>query len=76
MNVELTARKWVAASQIIANSALENMAKEAGITVEQVRLLISNQHEAAVRRFRQLITLGVNEAFRLHDAGQICMLAH
>jgi hypothetical protein len=75
MNVELTARKWAAASQIIASSALEHMAKEAGLTIAQVRLLIDNRHEAAMRRFKQLITLGVDEACRLHDAGQICLIA-
>ncbi|VVE17377.1 hypothetical protein PCE31107_02966 [Pandoraea cepalis] len=75
MNVELTAKKWAAAGQIIAASAIEHMAEAEGITVEQVRLLISSQHEGALRRFKQLITLGINEAFRLHDAGNICMLA-
>lgn len=75
MNVELTARKWAAATQIIGASALEHMAKEEGLTIAQVRELIDKRHEGAMRRFKQLIKLGVDEACRLHDAGQICLIA-
>ena len=75
MNVELTAQKWAAASQIIAAGALEFMAKQEGLTIEQVRQLIDSQHEGATRRFKQLIKLGIDEACRLHDGGQICLIA-
>ncbi|UIF89181.1 hypothetical protein [Cupriavidus sp. UYPR2.512] len=75
MNVELTAQKWAAATQIIASNAIEFMARREGLTIDQVQQLIDSRHEGAIRQFKQLIKLGVDEACRLHDAGQICLIA-
>lgn len=75
MNVELTARKMAAATKIITSNAIEFMARKEGLTIEQVEQMIASRHEGAIRQFKQLVKLGVDEAGRLHDAGRICLIA-
>jgi hypothetical protein len=69
-----TTEKIAAAAQIIKDGALEMLASKSGFSVDEVANLILSGHEGAARQFRQLVEAGIEQAMKMHSAGEIALV--